>query len=465
MTSILVTTAISYPNDKPHIGHMYEAILADIETRKYIINGCDAKLLTGTDEHGKKIQQKAESQSITPKELCDINSQLFKDLLNNLQVKYDRFIRTTDVDHLLNVESSIESIPEHVQLGLYEGYYNVREETFISKSDAIKTDFKDPVTNIPYEEREEICYMFKLSNFKDYIVENLDKVHGFDTKEFKERLDKLEDLSITRVSLPSFNWGIKFPFNDKHIVYVWFDALLNYITGLKSLYSDTENVRSIHVIGKDIVWFHSVIYPAILKACKYPIYDKILVHGFITDENGLKMSKSLGNVIDPNYLLSKYSIESIRFYLFLETNNGNDIKFSETRLVECYNNILCDGFYNLFNRIYNLISRVSDYPFIDISIQCDFEVTSNKLISSINNLNTMISRVKPWTKTGEDLNECLITIGEFFFEILVIMSVIIPDKIKELNSHLGFVIPGIKYDHQVIYEFKSKMKFFEKIKV
>lgn len=477
MSNYLVTTAIIYPNDKPHIGHMYESILSDIINRMIIVSGNNSKLLTGTDEHGKKIQQKAMSLSITPNELCDQNSQLFKDILHKSEIKYSRFIRTSDQDHEEIVKESIVKSFENIEPSLYSGYYNIREETFVTETEASLTDYKDPVTGIPYEVKNEATYNFKLSNYRDFIIEKLNKVLGFNTDSFMDRILDLRDLSISRIISEDFNCGIEFPLDNTHIVYVWFDALLNYITGLKSEYNITENVKSIHVIGKDIVWFHSVIYPAILSSCGYPIYDTIFVHGFIVDKDGNKMSKSLGNVVDPNELLSKYPIEAIRFYFFFETGEGNDIKFNEERMMELYNSILVNGFYNLFSRFYKLISDIDDYPFHEISLfeetpyekivkikleDCyDFHYLGVSIVDLINKTNELITVQKPWTM-NEGKREFMIRIGYFFFNILCLLSAVIPEKVKELNSYLGFNIHGIIYDHPVIYSYDSSLRTYEK---
>lgn len=223
---ILITTAISYPNGPPHIGHMYEGIIADIINRLHISLGQNSYLLTGTDEHGKKIQQSAELRQITPQELCDINSEIFKTMLYRSGVKYSRFIRTTDQDHIDLVKEAIIECKDLIYKSKYTGYYNIREEVFITENEASLTDYKDPVTGIPYEIKEEETYKFRLSKFKEFIIENLHKVKGFNVREFDSRLEDLQDLTITR-SKSDFTWGIDFPLDDDHIIYVWMENLLN----------------------------------------------------------------------------------------------------------------------------------------------------------------------------------------------------------------------------------------------
>lgn len=218
----LTTTAISYPNGKPHIGHMYEAILADIIRNIYLIKGHDSKFLTGTDEHGKKIQQTAEREGISPKELCDINVEHFKELMSKLQIKADRFIRTTDQDHEDLVKEMIISSSRFMTKEKYVGYYNIREESYVSEHEASETDFKDPVTNIPYEKKEEESYKFDLPRFVDIIRSQIDKVVGFNMESFESRLQDLQKLTVSRLK-SDFTWGIDFPLDPDHIVYVWYD--------------------------------------------------------------------------------------------------------------------------------------------------------------------------------------------------------------------------------------------------
>lgn len=510
----LITTAISYPNAGPHIGHMYEAILGDILNRLSKVSKINSKLLTGTDEHGSKIQTTARAQGLTPKELCDINSQLFKDMLSKINVNYDRFIRTTDPDHIELVKRIILKSQDFIEKTIYSGYYNMREEIFITETDALKTDLKDPVTGIYYERREEETYNFKLSLFKDYIKQNFYKVTGFHTESFHDFMEDLRDLSITRIKSKDFDWGIDFPINPDHIVYVWLDASINYLTGAISLFEIKDNSQkpeTIHVIGKDIVRFHSIMYPAILKSGDplfenstldeskirsrsedsttsrnsatsrnsvnskaedelYPIYDKIFVHGFIVDAENNKMSKSVGNVIEPNELLNEFSSDFIRFYMFMETHSGNDLKFSKERLMVTCESILVDNFYNLFNRFYKLVSDIEDYPFKEFSkfpqmrIErlCDFQYIKDLFMLNLSDCNSQITEGKPWKMSSEDKKLFMIDIGRKFYIILCVLSAIIPDKIKELNSYLGFSIPGIEYEVEPVYHYIPGLKTFVK---
>lgn len=464
--NVLTTTAISYPNGKPHIGHLYESIIADIICNVSKMRGLNSKLLTGTDEHGKKIQTTAEKQGITPKELCDINSEHFKTMNNQLNITPDRFIRTTDQDHKDFVKDVIEKCKPFISKELYTGYYNIREESYITEREAIETDYKDPVTGILYEQRNEESYKFNLPFFLDFIKENLHRVKGFNTNSFDEHLKELQKLTITRLK-SDFTWGIDFPFDDEHIVYVWFDALLNYYTGLNSMFEPGKIVHTTHVIGKDIVRFHSVIYPAILAAANLSIYDSIYVHGFIVDNEGRKMSKSLGNVISPDDLFNKYTVDQIRFYLFYETRLGEDIKFNEERLVNLYNEILIGKFLNMFQRVYKLISDI-DYPFNgdyviifvggcgDIITQ--IQETIDYYLSACNE---SITNDKPWRMNSKEKFDYFS--GRFandFYNAMIAMSIVLPEKVKELNSYMGLKIPTFPLS---TYHYDPSYKSFTKI--
>jgi len=309
---------------------------------------------------------------------------------------------------------------------------------------------------------EEETYYFKLSTYKNMLVEYVKSINTFDhiKNELLLKLGELKDLSISRTS---FNWGIKFPFlssngDKEHIVYVWFDALLNYITGKYRLFG-IEETETYHIIGKDIVWFHTVIYPAILMALnrKSDITKNIIVHGFIMDKNGNKMSKSLGNTIDVDYLINKYNLESIRYYLITNTILGEDISFSEERLVSQYNNELIKSFGNLFQRIFKLLipfqNEINDklkdiiinYDFIkDILKQTTETFNIRKYIDFVNDKlalsNKKISDDKPWEKDTYDKINILIDIFIQLNEIMILLYPIIPDKINELRGYLGLSI-------------------------
>lgn len=447
MKNILITTAISYPNGPPHIGHLYEAILADFVKKALQTNGNNVKLLTGTDEHGKKIEMTAAAQSLTPIKLCDSNSKQFKELFVKVKIDYDYFIRTTEKDHISLVQESISKSRNSgdIYLSTYSGYYNVREESFISNLDAAATNYIDTLSGKPYEMVTEESYFFKLAKYKDYIKQLLetDLIYPPDNFNF-ERLDTLTDLSISRTS---FNWGIPFPCGAKHIVYVWFDALLNYITGAKKLFNENTIDETIHIIGKDIIWFHAVIYPAILKSCGYNQFSKLLIHGFILDKNGIKMSKSLNNVINVDYLMNKYPIEAIRYYLIMDTTWNQDIKFNEERLIELYNNQLIKDFGNIFQRLLALVKPIQNEinaqlgsPEPLTSDPYDMTAYREKIYFLYQTINKELTDKKPWSKTLEQTKkiQILAELIRKLDNLFTLLYPIIPQKIDELKCALGF---------------------------
>lgn len=491
--NVLITTAISYPNSKPHIGHLYEALLADFLTRSSKIFGNQTKLLTGTDEHGKKIQSTARLNSMSPIDFCNFNVNFFKSMLEKCQIKYDRFIRTTDEDHVNLVKESICKAEEFIEKSEYTGYYNVREETFVAESEAILTNYCDPVTNIPYERRSEINYKFKLSLFKTVILNHLDKVKNFDTKCLMSLIEDLQDLSISRIKSESFDWGIEYPNDPEHVIYVWFDALLNYITGRNSLFSDLDKkkIKTLHVIGKDIVRFHSVIYPAILKSIDEDVYDFIHVHGFVVDEQGRKMSKSLGNVISPDELIEKYSIDMIRFYFFMESSNEeSDIKFSESKIVTDFNIMMVKQIGNLIQRYYKLIDGLDidlksftftgrnllldNFHFFkennekdeenngkERNLEFDLPKIRSKLFQIVYTVNSQITNMTPWKLETEERRYFMSQLSQHILDILTLLSIVIPEKVKEINRNFGFLIPGLYEDHELDIGSYSYIKGFK----
>jgi methionyl-tRNA synthetase len=375
-----ITTAISYVNGSPHIGHLYEIILADFIKKVHSLKN-KTILQTGTDEHGKKIEKSALLNNIDVKEFCDINSKKFKDLYDNFKINYDYFVRTSDDKHKQFVKDSIIKASNDIYLGNYEGYYNIREETFIPKSEAEKTNYIDILSNTPYEIMNESSYFFKLSNHLEAIYKIISNVYPKEyQKDLLNKLDNgLNDLSISRKNI---KWGIEMPNDPSHTVYVWFDALLNYNSKV-----DTTNFNIYHLIGKDILWFHSVIYPAILSSCDYNLGDKqrkILVHGFINDENGIKMSKSLNNVISIEDL--NYTQEAIRYYFLKNTILGNDLNFSKTKLELDYS-YLVNSYGNLLQRLYKMLYQYQE-EINNLYLNMDDELNNmyNELDLEYNNL-------------------------------------------------------------------------------
>lgn len=357
--TFFVTTPIYYPNGKPHIGSVYTTILADFYSRFNKLMNKKTFFTTGTDEHGLKLYRAAKKAGKTPKEYVDEMAEYFKDAWKKFNIDYDRFIRTTDPDHEEAVKHVIEKIYEngYIYPGNYGGWYCVSCETYYNENELIKEGDKYlcPIHRKPVEFMEEETYFFKLSLFKDRILELLK--NGLVVPEkygtgLLSRLNDLKDVSITRTK-ERVPWGIEFPIDKKFVVYVWFDALINYITSIGYPHNmEKFNMfwPGVHIIGKDILWFHAVIWPAMLLAADLKPPKKILVHGFWTIE-GKKMGKSLGNVIYYDELL-RYHPDAIRYYLLKTGPIDKDGNFSWEELKEVYKN-------ELSNEIGNLVRRVT----------------------------------------------------------------------------------------------------------
>ena len=356
---LYLTTAIHYTNGWPHIGHAYENSITDVQARYHRLAGRNVRFLTGTDEHGMKIAGSATAAGMEPLELCTKYTNGFKALNERLDISNDAYIRTTDPDHMRTAQKLWERCAEDIYLSEYEGYYLVREERYVTEREAKEWGFKDPANGAELQKSKEESYFFRMSKYQSRLVEHIKSNPGFIVpdqyrSEILARLeqDPLEDLCISRTS---FTWGIPVPGNKDHVMYVWFDALTNYISGVDLLSEETgKSLHKLwpcfsHVIGKDIVWFHAVIWPCMLMSANIDLPNRIAVHGFILDSEGRKMSKSLGNVVDPHDLLDKYCSDTVRWYM-CSSIYGLDFKFSQEQL-EDYHRA------DLGNNLGNLVSR------------------------------------------------------------------------------------------------------------
>eukprot|EP01035_Chromulina_nebulosa_P017132 gene17132-22646_t len=466
-----LTTAIAYTNGFPHIGHAYEFISADVIVRYYRIFGHDTFFLTGADEHGQKVAASAEASGRTPMDHCDFYVNAFKSLNSKLKVSYSRYIRTTDQDHIDTSQKLWNKCAEadDIYLGSYEGWYNEREEVFVTDAEAEAAEFKDKGSGLPLKRVTEESYFFKMSKYCDSLIAHIEENPQFvQPEQFRNnilarlRKEGLKDLSISRTS---FTWGIPVPsgFDQKHVMYVWFDALTNYLSGIHALELDDELSKywppNREIIGKDIIWFHCVIWPCMLMSANLRLPEVIFSHGFVNASDGRKMSKSYNNTIDPNDILNKYNVDSIRYYLTASITYGADINFSEDGLITMHNSELADILGNLIHRVFNLCAKycngvvpnvqhdnVYNKPFdLDTLIN---EVRADLKLSAINvavframeavrSTNRFLTEAEPWKMKGEDENR---------------RPAIVRTTLEAVYAFMHFLAPVIPLAAQTVFE-------------
>ena len=363
-----ITTAISYPNGKPHIGHAYEAIAADAMARFRRAQGRDVRFQTGTDEHGLKMAQAARAEGIEPTIYAQKMSLEFKAMCDLFQISYDRFIHTSDADHHRASQAIWKAMEANgdLYLGRYEGYYSVRDEAFYGEDELTEGEGGDKLSpqGTPVEWTAEESWFFRLSAYGDRLLEHYSDNPAFiqpdsrrnEVMRFVE--GGLKDLSISRTS---FDWGIKVPGNEAHVMYVWLDALTNYITGLG--YPDGGDLwdkywpADVHLIGKDVVRFHAVYWPAFLMSAGIALPKQVYGHGFILAKTGEKMSKSAGNSVDPMEMAERYGVDALRYFLLREVSFGQDGSYSHEAIVNRVNSELANSFGNLAQRSLSMVFK------------------------------------------------------------------------------------------------------------
>ncbi|MEO8558538.1 MAG: methionine--tRNA ligase [Rhodospirillales bacterium] len=366
-----ITTAISYVNGPPHLGHAYEAISCDVIARFMRLDGYDVMFLTGTDEHGQKVENTARANGEEPKAFCDRITALFREMDAMLNISNDDFIRTTEHRHVRSVQAMWQKLEANgdIYLGKYEGWYSVRDEAFFGEGELTKGEggkFFAP-SGAPVEWVEEPSYFFKLSAYTDKLLVYYDEHPDFILPHYRRNeivnfvKQGLTDLSVSRTS---FNWGIKVPGDEKHIMYVWLDALTNYITAVGYPEIESEKFRKfwpadLHVVGKDIMRFHTIYWPAFLMSAGIAIQKRVFGHGFLNIE-GQKMSKSLGNVITPKAMVDEFGLDQLRYFLMREVPFGNDGSFSKESMVNRINSDLANDFGNLAQRVLSMIAKNCD---------------------------------------------------------------------------------------------------------
>jgi methionyl-tRNA synthetase len=397
------TTPIYYVNDVPHIGHAYTSIAVDFLARFSRLNGHETRFLTGTDEHGLKIQKAAEKLSISPLELCNKNSEIFRNLTKTLNLSNDDFIRTTEDRHKDGAVHLWNLLFEKgdIYLDEYTGWYSLNDETFYSEKDLIKQNdgtFRT-ITGGPVEWIKEESYFFKLSKYQDKLLNYYSENNDFILPESKRNevinfvKSGLKDLSVSRTS---FKWGIQVPDNSDHIMYVWLDALTCYPNSVNYLNNEQGELSSFwsnttHIVGKDILRHHAVYWPAFLIAANLELPKRIYAHGWWTNE-GNKISKSLGNVIDPVEIIDEYGLDQFRYFLLREVPFGNDGDFSIRSLKNRINADLANDLGNLCQRSLTMIEKSYDSIIPEpINLPDEYNYMINNFMDRLNILNKMIS--------------------------------------------------------------------------
>ncbi len=494
-----ITTPIYYPSGKPHMGHAYSSIIADIFARFKRLEGFNVYFLTGTDEHGQKIQKEANKMNKDPKKFCDEISQTFRSLTKILNLTNDDFIRTTETRHLNSVNEIWNRLIKSgdIYLDKYSGWYSVSDEAYYDKDEIEEKDGRklSKTSGSEVEWVEEESYFFKLSTFQKKLLDHYKKNENFIMPQSRKNevisfVEKgLKDLSISRTS---FSWGIPVPQNKKHVIYVWLDALTNYLSALN--FPNTEDKKykafwpaDVHIIGKDILRFHAIYWPAFLIAANLPLPKRVFGHGWILSDDK-KMSKSLGNILDPIEVIKDYGIDQLRYYLIKEVSLGNDGSISMENLKNCINNDLANNYGNLCQRVFsfikkncnNKIPKKNKLKKSDIKLIENIKKNIPKLIDYINkqNLNEYIKMVvnfsfeankyfndsEPWalkSKDPERMNAILHTISEQIKNISILLNPIIPISTKKVLDAVNLSDKDILIDNIIkddIFDYSMELK-------
>ena len=470
-----ITTAINYPNGRPHIGHAYEAIATDAIARFQRLMGRDVFFLTGTDEHGLKMAQTARDRGVEPAALAEEMSSYFREMDERLNISCDRFIRTTEAAHHKASQAIWRAMVDNgdIYLGRYEGWYSVRDEAYYDEKELVTADSGEKLSpqGTLVEWTVEESWFFRLSKYQEPLLRHYEANPDFIRPEARRNEvmrfveGGLSDLSISR---SSFDWGVKVPGDERHVMYVWVDALTNYLTGV-GYPDETEAYKrywpaDIHIIGKDIIRFHAVYWPAFLMSAKLPLPRQVFGHGFIL-HRGEKMSKSLGNVIDPLDLASAFGVDQLRYYLLREVTFGQDGSYSAEAIVAKVNADLANSFGNLAQRTLSFIAKNCDgilpsggkreaadtellatvteatrigmpRHFEDLALSHGIEAWLKAVFAC----NQYIDAQAPWTlrKTDpERMTAVLGTLVRAIIDLAIAIQPVIPESVSKLLDHLG----------------------------
>ena len=489
--SFYISTPIYYVNDKPHIGHAYTTILADVIARFYRQLNYDTFFLTGLDEHGQKVQEAASNRKVEPQDHCNEMAPRFTELWEKLHISNDDFIRTTEERHKKVVQEFLQLVFDKgdIYKDEYTGLYSVSEERFITEKEAESGIFRD------IKELKEINYFFKMSNFQTQLIEHIENNNNFIQPAHRKNeilgflKQPLSDLCISRPK-SRLNWGIELPFDDEYVTYVWFDALINYLTatgyGEDDLSYNKWWPADCHLIGKDILTTHAVYWPTMLLSAGIPLPKTIFAHGWWLSDSS-KMSKSVGNVVNPLDLIEEYGVDPVRYYLMREMVLGQDSNFTMESFIKRYNSDLANDYGNLLNRVSTLIKKNYDGLIPDKGEQTSSEEEiiksaeallngmSNKIkemkindsiediMKFVRSINKYMEEQKPWKLVKEDkvgAGTVLYTAGESMRVATILLSPVMPNRCAEVlhtfNSgkslEWGGLKPGVKLnDHETLF--------------
>jgi len=470
-----LTTPIYYVNDKPHIGHAYTTLACDALARFKRLDGFDVCFLTGTDEHGQKVERAALDAGISPQQFTDNVSQNFRDLTASLNFSNDDFIRTTEDRHKVACQKIWDLLLEkgHIKLGTYAGWYATRDEAFFTESELV--DGKAP-SGAPVEWVEEPSYFFNLSEWQDKLLAFYEENPDFVGPESRFNEVKsfvkggLRDLSVSRAS---FKWGVPVPNDDDHVMYVWLDALTNYITAtgwpVDGKYGDADKYAhlwpaDLHMVGKDILRFHAVYWPAFLMAADLPLPKRVFAHGWWTNE-GQKISKSLGNAIDPLALVDEYGLDQVRYFLLREVPFGNDGDFSSSAMIQRVNGDLANDVGNLSQRVLSMVFKNCDgvmpsqpsNPTPEDKALLDaadnmletvrghidrqaFHEALRAIWQVVADANRYVDLVAPWALKKTDparMQEVLAVLCEVIRQVAVLIQPVMPESAAKMLDQLG----------------------------